>query len=246
MSRWKLTLEYDGGAFCGWQRQGHDPLSVQQVVEEAIQKFCGQEVTLHAAGRTDSGVHAKGQVAHVDLIKPNSGDVIRDALNFHLRPHKIVIVDAEPVADDFHARFNAVNRRYCYQILNRRAPSALLEGYAWYIGRPLSIEAMQRAANLMIGQHDFSTFRAQHCQSKSPIKTLDFLTIEKQDELILFHVQARSFLYHQVRNMVGTLSLVGYGKWSIEDFANAFAARDRNAGGPTAPSHGLYFIQASY
>lgn len=245
MTRWKLTLEYDGGSFCGWQRQAHD-ISVQQVLEEAIHRFCGENPTLHVAGRTDAGVHAKAQVAHVDIEKETSGDVVRDALNFHIRPHKVAVLSADAVASDFHARFDALNRSYRYQIINRRAPTALLDTYAWHVQKPLSISSMQEAAGLLIGQHDFSTFRAQNCQSNSPVKTLDQMDIAAEGELVVFQTKARSFLYHQVRNMVGTLVLVGTGQWDLEDFKTAFAACDRRAGGPTAPAHGLFFMGASY
>lgn len=245
MTRWKLTLEYDGGGFCGWQRQAHD-VSVQQVLEEAIQKFCGESVTLHVAGRTDAGVHARAQVAHVDIAKDTTSDVIRDAINFYARPTKVVVIQVDAVAEDFHARFDALNRSYRYQIINRRAPSALFGAYAWHVHKPLAIPAMQKAATHLIGKHDFSTFRAQHCQSNSPLKTLDQMDISAEGELVVFHTSARSFLYHQVRNMVGTLVLVGSGQWSLADFKIAFAACDRRAGGPTAPAHGLYFMGANY
>ena len=245
MTRWKLTLEYDGGFFCGWQRQAHD-LSVQQVLEEAIYKFCGETVTLHVAGRTDAGVHAKAQVAHVDLEKDTTHEVIRDAINFHVRPHKAVVLHVEKVSDSFHARFDALSRSYQYQVINRRAPSILLGAYAWHVPKPLTITAMQQAAEAMIGKHDFSTFRAQHCQANSPIRTLDMIDISAEGELVIFSMRARSFLYHQVRNMVGTLSLVGTGQWSFEDFVKAFAACDRRAGGPTAPAHGLFFRNVTY
>lgn len=245
MTRWKLTIEYFGAGFCGWQRQPHN-LSVQQVIEEAIEKFSSESVTLHVAGRTDAGVHAFAQVAHFDLNKETTADTVRDAINFHVRPHKVVVLNAEAVGEEFHARFEAQYRRYFYQILNRRAPSALLGELAWHIARPLDVETMQQAAQMLIGKHDFSTFRAQHCQSNSPIKTLDELTIRPDGDLILFEVQARSFLYHQVRNMVGTLALVGNGQWSLDDFRQAFEARDRAKGGPTAPAHGLFFHSVGY
>lgn len=245
MTRWKLTIEYDGTNFCGWQRQaqGH---SVQQTLEEAIHKFSGETVTLHVAGRTDAGVHALAQVAHFDLEKETPSEVIRDAVNFHVRPHKVALCDVEKVSNDFHARFDALNRRYRYQVINRRAPSVLHTDHAWHVPKPLSIETMQQAANCLLGKHDFSTFRAQHCQSNSPLRTLDQLTIYSKETFILFETCARSFLYHQVRNMVGTLTLVGTGQWSVSDFKTAFEAHDRRAGGPTAPAHGLFFVGPSY
>jgi tRNA pseudouridine38-40 synthase len=245
MTRWKLTIEYDGTGFCGWQRQAHD-VSVQQSLEDAIEKFSGERVTLHVAGRTDAGVHAKAQCAHFDLAKDTTADTVRDALNFHVRPHRVAVLEAENVPDDFHARFNAKSRSYRYQILNRRAPSALLADFAWHVGKPLAADAMQEAAQILIGQHDFSTFRAQNCQANSPLKTLDRLDVSTAGDLILFDVKARSFLYHQVRNMVGTLVLIGTGQWNLDDFKSAFAARDRTKGGPTAPALGLFFWQAEY
>ncbi len=245
MTRWKLTLEYDGTDFCGWQRQAQG-ISVQQTLEEAIAKFSGEAVTLHVAGRTDAGVHAKGQVAHFDLAKETTADTVRDALNFHVRPHKVVVVHAEIAAEDFHARFNAVTRMYRYQIINRRAPLALMANYAWHVPKPLSLQPMQEAAKLLIGKHDFSTFRAQYCQSNSPHKTLDRLDISTDNEMIVFTTCARSFLYHQVRNMVGTLILLGNGQWTLDEFKSAFAACDRRRGGPTAPAHGLFFWSVVY
>lgn len=245
MKRWKLTLEYDGTGFCGWQRQ-QSGSSVQGVIEEAIKKFSQEEVTVHVAGRTDSGVHALAQVAHFDLKKETTTDVIRDALNYHVRPHKVVVLTVEEVSSEFHARFKARQRRYRYKILNRRAPSALLSDYAWHIVKPLEVDAMQKAANLLLGKHDFSTFRAQFCQSNSPLKTLDAFEVYREDEIIILETAARSFLYHQVRNMAGTLMLVGQGQWSILDFEKAFAACDRTQGGPTAPAHGLFLTGVLY
>jgi tRNA pseudouridine38-40 synthase len=243
--RWKLTIEYDGTDFCGWQRQAKD-ITVQQVIEEAVHKFCGETVTLHAAGRTDAGVHAHAQVAHVDIAKETDAGTVCQALNFHVKPHRIAILDVEGVSDEFHARFSAKGRCYRYQIINRRAPPALLGPYAWHQPKPLQLEPMQQAARLLLGKHDFSTFRAQNCQSKSPVRTLDALDITRQDDLITFDVRARSFLYHQVRNMVGTLAMVGVGQWVVDDFKRAFEARDRKVGGPTAPPHGLFFWSVEY
>lgn len=245
MTRFKLTVEYDGTGFHGWQRQA-EALSVQQVLEDAIFKFCGEKAVLHVAGRTDTGVHARGNVAHVDLEKETTADTVRDAVNFHVRPHRVAVVAVEVVPDDFHARYSALGRRYRYTVINRRAPLTLMVDQAWHVFRPLDVAAMQAAADLLIGQHDFSTFRAHGCQSNSPIKTLDRLNIQKYDDVITFDVAARSFLYHQVRNMVGTLSMVGTGQWSLEQFRTAFAAHDRRAGGPTAPAQGLVFWAVTY
>jgi len=243
--RWKITIEYDGTHFCGWQRQAHD-LSVQQVLEEAIQKFCGESVTLHVAGRTDAGVHARAQAAHFDLMKETDANTVRSAINFHARPHKVVVLEAEIVLDEFHARFDAKSRRYRYQIINRSAPPVLLADYAWHVVKPLDAAAMHAAAQTLIGKHDFSTFRAQHCQADSAIKTLDRLDVSRDGELVIIEAQARSFLYHQVRNMVGTLMMVGSGQWSLDDFRAAFAACDRSKGGVTAPPKGLYFWEVNY
>ncbi len=245
MTRRKLTLEYDGSGFCGWQKQAHGT-TVQQVLEEAIQKFSGETVTLHVAGRTDAGVHAQAQVAHFDLEKDTTDAVVRDALNFHVRPHRVVVLQAETVADTFHARFDALSRSYRYRIVNRRAPLALLADQAWHVSKPLSLAPMQEAAKILIGKHDFSTFRAQYCQSKSPVRTLDQLDIAADGEVVTIHTKARSFLYHQVRNMVGTLVYVGTGYWTVEDFKAAFAACDRTKGGPTAPPQGLCFWDVTY
>lgn len=245
MTRWKVTLEYDGGGFSGWQRQEH-AFSVQQALEEAITKFSGEQVTAHVAGRTDAGVHALAQVAHFDLTRATDADTVRDAVNFHLKPHPAAVLLAEPVSDEFHARFTAKGRAYRYLIVNRRAPLTLMINRAWHVPRSLDTGLMQQAADMLIGYNDFSTFRASECQANSPLRTLDRLNISRQDELVTIHTAARSFLYHQVRNMVGTLTMVGYGQWRLEDFAAAFAAKDRTKGGPTAPAHGLYFEQVKY
>ncbi len=245
MTRYKLTVEYDGGAFVGWQRQANGP-SVQQALEEAVEKFCGETVTVEGAGRTDAGVHALGQVAHVDLEKSGDGDTVREALNFHLKPAAIAVLAAEEVADDFHARFSATTRVYCYRIVNRRPPLALGRGRAWRVGPALDAAAMHAAAQLLVGKHDFTTFRATLCQAKSPVKTLDVLDVRRDGEEIVIAARARSFLHHQVRNMVGTLKLVGEAKWRADDVARALAARDRAAGGPTAPAEGLYLVEVIY
>lgn len=243
--RWKLTIEYDGGPFAGWQRQDNGP-SVQAAVEQAILKLTGEGVTITAAGRTDAGVHAFGQVAHADIEKVFSADKIRDALNAHLRPHPVAVLLAEPVGDDFHARFNATARHYLYRIVNRRSPLTHDAGKAWLVQGDLGAEAMNAAAQRLVGHHDFTTFRAAECQAKSPMKTLDVLRVSRQAEDICIEASARSFLHHQVRSMVGTLKLVGSGKWSAEDVAGALAARDRSACGPVAPPDGLYLVRVDY
>jgi tRNA pseudouridine38-40 synthase len=245
MPRYRLTLEYDGRAFVGWQRQDNGP-SVQAALEAAILGFCGETVTVHAAGRTDSGVHALGQVVHVDLAKQAAPDTVRDALNAHLRPALVAVLDAAVADADFHARFSAIERRYRYRIINRRAPLALDLGRAWHVGIALDAAAMREAARRLGGQHDFTSFRAAECQAKSPVKTLDALDVERAGEEICVSARARSFLHHQVRNMVGTLKLVGEGKWTADDVAAALAARDRAKSGPTAPAEGLYLVAVRY
>jgi len=245
MPRYRLTLEYDGRAFVGWQRQDNGP-SVQAALEAAIEKFCGERVTAYAAGRTDSGVHARGQVVHFDLAKDAPIDTVRDALNAHLRPAPVAVLEAAVADVQFHARFSAVERRYLYRIVNRRAPLALDLGRAWHIAFPLNAEAMHDAAQLLVGQHDFTSFRAAECQAKSPVKTLDALDVVRDGDEIRVYARARSFLHHQVRNMVGTLKLVGEGKWSIADVGAALDARDRAKGGPTAPAEGLYLVAVRY
>ncbi|MGE0118866.1 MAG: tRNA pseudouridine(38-40) synthase TruA [Dongiaceae bacterium] len=245
MTRFKLTLEYDGSGFVGWQRQDNGP-SVQQALEEAILKFCGETVDAYAAGRTDAGVHARGQVVHVDLARQTKADQVRDAVNFHLKPAPISVLTAEIAAADFHARFSATARLYLYRIVNRRAPLALDRHRAWLVGTPLDAAAMHAAAQLLVGHHDFTSFRAALCQAASPMKTLDALEVSRRGEEIHIAARARSFLHHQVRNMVGTLKLVGEGKWTKDDLAQALAARDRSAAGPTAPAEGLYLTGVLY
>lgn len=246
MPRFKLTLEYDGGPFVGWQRQDNG-FSIQQALEEAVERFCGETVEVASAGRTDAGVHALGQVAHIELASErfDAGTVMK-ALNFHLRPAPIVVLAAERAADDFHARFSATRRAYLYRILNRPAPPALERGRVWHIPQRLDAAAMAEGAAALVGHHDFTTFRATACQSASPVKTLDRLSVERFGEEIHIRAGARSFLHHQVRNMVGTLKLVGEGKWTAADVAQALAARDRAAGGPTAPADGLYLVSVGY
>jgi tRNA pseudouridine38-40 synthase len=219
---------------------------MQEVLETAAERFCGEPVTVHGAGRTDAGVHALGQTAHLDLPREAAPETIRNALNFHVKPAAVAVLDVTPVAADFDARRWAVGRRYLYRILNRRAPPTLERGRVWHVGRPLDAEAMQSAARLLLGRHDFTTFRDSLCQAKSPVKTLDRLDVMREGDEIRIAAAARSFLHHQVRNMVGTLKLVGAGKWRVEDVAAALAARDRRAGGPTAPPDGLYLVAVLY
>ncbi|MBP2228140.1 tRNA pseudouridine38-40 synthase [Azospirillum agricola] len=245
MQRWKLTVEYDGRPFVGWQRQDNGP-SVQQHLEEAVRRLSGETVRVHGSGRTDAGVHALGQVCHFDLEKSFTGLKLRDALNFHLKPEPIAVVEVEPAPEDFHARLTSVGRSYVYRIVNRRAPLALESGRAWHVTRPLNAEAMHEAAQVLVGAHDFTSFRASLCQAKSPLKTLDRLDVERSGDEIRVHAAARSFLHHQVRNMVGTLELVGAGKWTDADLRRALDARDRAKAGPTAPPDGLYFVSARY
>ena len=245
MPRYRLTLEYDGRPFVGWQRQANGP-SVQAALEAAIHALCGESVTVVGAGRTDAGVHASGQVAHFDVERGFDADTIADALNHHVRPAPIAIVAAAVVDAEFHARFSAIGRSYRYSIVNRRAPLALDAGRAWRVGVPLDAAAMDTAAQVLVGEHDFSTFRASECQAKSPLKTLDRLSVTRTDDEVRVVAEARSFLHHQVRNFVGTLKLVGAGKWSAADVAAALAACDRQAGGPTAPPDGLYLTHVRY
>ena len=245
MARFKLTIEYHGRPFVGWQRQNNG-MSVQQALEEAIEDFSGETVTLHAAGRTDTGVHATGQVCHLDLEQKTDAGTVRDAINFHVRPYMVAVLRAEEVDGDFHARFSATQRAYLYKLTNRRGPLAVARGLSWHIVPELDTEAMNTAAQLLLGKHDFSTFRAARCQADSPQRTLDLLDVVRDGETILVHARARSFLYHQVRNIVGTLKLVGEGKWSPKDVVDALDAKDRSAGGPTAPPEGLYLTEVNY
>jgi tRNA pseudouridine38-40 synthase len=245
-TRFKLLIEYDGSALVGWQRQDNGP-SVQQAIEEAIEKTTGETVTVHGAGRTDAGVHALGQVAHADIAYAIQPERLCEALNFYLRPAAPVAILAVEVAPaEFHARFSATGRAYRYRIVNRRAPLTVDLGRAWHLKVPLDAGAMHDAAQRLIGQHDFSTFRATFCQAKSPVKTLDRLDVRRLGDEIEVIAEARSFLHHQVRNMVGSLSLVGIGKWSADRLVAALAARDRTKGGPTAPAGGLYLTSVRY
>jgi len=245
MPRYKLTIEYDGTNFVGWQAQDNGP-SIQSALTDAVAAFAGERVAVSGAGRTDAGVHALGQVAHVDLAKTWETDTIRDAINFHLRPRPIAVLVAEQVAADFDARFSATKRHYLYRIVNRRADLALEQNRAWRVGRPLDAELMHSAAQQLIGRHDFTTFRAAECQAKSPVKTLDRLDVARDGEEIRIGAAARSFLHHQVRSMVGSLVHVGEGKWSADDLNAALAARDRTACGQVAPPQGLYLVRVAY
>ncbi|GAA4007168.1 tRNA pseudouridine(38-40) synthase TruA [Sphingomonas humi] len=245
MTRWKLILEWDGAPFMGWQRQDHGP-SVQGALEEAAHRMTGEQVTAHASGRTDAGVHALAMAVHVDIAKPVDAHRLAEGLNALLRPHPVAVLSAEPVADDWHARFSCLGRRYLYRIANRRAPLTLDRGRAWRIAKPLDVGRMQEAAAHLVGHHDFTTFRSVHCQSDSPVKTLDRLDVKANGAEVHVHAAARSFLHHQVRSMVGCLSLVGLGQWSPGDMKRALEAKDRAALGLNAPAEGLYFAQALY
>jgi tRNA pseudouridine38-40 synthase len=245
MPRYKLTIEYDGGPFVGWQIQDNGP-SVQGMLAQALAAFCGEEVSVQGAGRTDAGVHALGQVGHVDLAKDWDEDTVRDALNAHLRPHPIAILKAERVDGSFDARFSAVRRHYLYRIINRRADLTLERGRAWRIAQPLDLPAMQAAAQRLVGRHDFTTFRNVECQAKSPVKTLDQLEVHRAADDIQVVTSARSFLHSQVRSMVGALAVVGEGKWSVDDVSIALAKRDRAACAPVAPPDGLYLARVDY
>lgn len=245
MARYKLIIEYDGTPFCGWQRQA-DRMSVQQALEEAIARFSGEVVVTQAAGRTDAGVHALGQVAHFDLGKDWDPFRIREALNYHLRPHPVVVIACAAVGPEFEARFSAKARHYEYRILNRRAPAAIERNQVWHVAKPLDVNRMHIAAQLILGQHDFSTFRSAECQANSPIRTLDAFDVTGDGEVISVTASARSFLHHQVRSMVGSLKLVGEGKWSPADFRAALDAADRTRCGPMAPASGLYLTGVDY
>ncbi|MCS6761382.1 MAG: tRNA pseudouridine(38-40) synthase TruA [Candidatus Devosia symbiotica] len=245
MLRYKLTIEYDGTPFSGWQRQKTQP-SVQQALEEAIWRMSGESVTLQAAGRTDAGVHALGQVAHVDLGKVWDPLRIREALNYHLRPNSVGIIAVDAVDNDFEARFSATARHYQYRILNRRAPAILERNHVWHVSKPLDAEIMDQAAALMLGLHDFTTFRSSECQAKSPMRTLDVLSVRREAEHIVVDASAHSFLHHQVRSMVGCLKLVGEGKWTPADLCAALDAADRSRCRAMAPSDGLYLTRVDY
>lgn len=245
MPRYKLVVEYDGTSFCGWQRQANGP-SVQQAIEEAIEAFCGRPVRIQGAGRTDAGVHARHQVAHLDLEREWRPDTIRDAANAHLRPRPVSILSAEATGPDFDARRSAVRRHYIYRILNRRAPPALEERRVWHVPWPLDVGAMRAGAAHLTGRHDFTTFRATECQADSPVRTLERLDVERERDEIRFYASARSFLHHQVRSMVGTVMLAGCGRLPPDGVRAALEARDRRRCGPLAPPHGLYLVGVDY
>jgi tRNA pseudouridine38-40 synthase len=245
MPRYKLTLEYDGAPFVGWQRQANGP-SVQGALEAALAALCGATIAAHGAGRTDAGVHASGQVAHVDLVKGWDGRRLREALNAHLRPHPIAVLGAEPVDGQFDARHCARMRHYLYRIVNRRAPLTLELGRAWHVKRALDARAMNEAAKALLGRHDFSTFRDSQCQAASPVRTLSRLDVAREGDLVALRVSALSFLHRQVRSMVGSLEHVGAGHWSAEDLKAALAAADRARCGQVAPACGLYLVGVDY
>lgn len=253
MPRLKLVIEYEGTPFVGWQMQaralGSDAVgvpSVQGVITAAVKAFSGEDVTVFGAGRTDAGVHALGQVAHFDLARAWRADRVRDALNAQLRPHPVAVLSAEQVPEDFDARFSATRRHYLYRIVNRRADLAIDRFRAWRVPRPLETDAMRKAAQALVGRHDFTTFRSAECQAKSAEKTLDRLDVERLGAEIRIQASARSFLHRQVRSMVGSLVLVGEGRWSVGDLAAALAARSRHACGPVAPPEGLYLVRVDY
>jgi tRNA pseudouridine38-40 synthase len=245
MPRYRLTIEYDGGPYRGFQAQADLP-SVQGAIEAAVLGFSGEIVRIHAAGRTDTGVHATGQVIHVDLARDWKPEVVMNALNAHLVPQPVAVLDAQVVADDWHARFSAKARRYQYRILNRPAPPALDRGKVWHVKKPLDAEAMHDAAQALVGHHDFTTFRDMQCQAKSPLKTLDTATVRREGEMVLLEFASRSFLHRQVRSMAGSIVEVGVGRWTKAGLAAALDAKDRRACGPVAPADGLYFTGVRY
>lgn len=245
MTRFAITLEYDGRPFMGWQHQDHGP-SVQQAVENAIKTITQQDIRVFAAGRTDAGVHALGMRAHFDLETKLTPFRLMEGLNAGLRPHPVAVLACGIVPDDWHARFACIGRRYVYKITNRRAPLTLDRGQSWQVARPLDASLMHEAAQELVGQHDFTTFRSAHCQAQSPVKTLDSISVTRYGEEIEVEVAARSFLHHQVRSMVGCLKLVGDGKWTRDDLLKALKAKDRDALGFNAPPDGLYFVDAIY
>ena len=245
MPRYKLTIEYDGAPFCGWQRQANGA-SVQEALERAIFAFTATHTPVSGAGRTDAGVHATGQVAHIDLARDWRPDVVRDAMNAHLRPLPVAVIAAERAADDFDARFSAQRRHYVYRILNRRAPAALNRASVWHVARAVDAAKMHEAAQLLLGRHDFSTFRASECQANSPLRTLERLDVTRTGDVIEVFAAARSFLHHQVRSIVGSLEHVGSGKWTKDDLRAALEAKDRARCGVVAPPDGLCFVQVDY
>jgi tRNA pseudouridine38-40 synthase len=243
--RYKITVEYDGGPFVGWQRQDTGP-SIQGALEDAVFAFSGERVLVQGAGRTDAGVHARGQVAHFDIAAEKRLEEVRGALNFHLKPNPIAVPTAEIAPADFHARFSATARRYRYRILNRRSRPGIDAGFVWHVPVPLDEKAMADAASVLIGKHDFNSFRSINCQAKSSLRTLDLLKVSREGDEIAIDVGARSFLHNQVRILVGTLQLVGRGQWSRRDVEEALAAKDRTRAGPTAPPMGLCLMEVSY
>ena len=245
MPRYKLTIEYDGTSFVGWQRQTNG-LAVQEVIEAAILTLSGESVVVHGAGRTDAGVHARGQVGHIDLVRDWRPDKLREALNAHIKPNPVAILAIETVSAEFEARFSATRRHYLYRILNRRAPLTMERGQAWHVKRRLDAGAMHDAAQRLLGRHDFSTFRASECQANSPVRTLDRLDVTRDGDAIDIRASARSFLHHQVRSMVGSIEHVGSGKWSADDLEEALHARERSRCGVVAPSCGLYLMAVDY
>ena len=245
MPRYRLLIEYDGRPFHGFQAQADLP-SVQGSLEQAVKAFCGEDLRVGAAGRTDTGVHATGQVVHVDLAKAWPTETVRNALNFHLMPDPVSVLSAEVAEGDWHSRFSATERRYRYRILNRMAPPALDQGRVWHVKKPLDAGAMHEAAQVLVGYHDFTTFRDLACQAKSPMKTLDVAAVRREDQEVILEFASRSFLHRQVRSMTGTLAEVGVGRWSRADVAAALEARDRKACGPVAPAQGLYLTHVGY
>lgn len=245
MARFAFTVEFDGRPFMGWQRQAHGP-SVQQAIEDAIHAVTGERAILHAAGRTDAGVHGLAMRAHADVAKPLTPFRLMEAINAKLRPHPVAILACEEVAPDWHARFSCLGRAYVYRIANRRAPLTLEAGLAWRVIQPLDADAMHDAAQILVGHHDFTTFRSVHCQAASPVKSLAMLDVERQGDRIAIRAEARSFLHHQVRSMVGCLAMVGMGRWSADDLRAALDARDRARLALNAPPDGLYFVRADY
>jgi tRNA pseudouridine38-40 synthase len=245
MQRYRLLIEYDGRPFCGWQRQ-LDDMTVQGAVEEAFFKFSGERAAVQGAGRTDSGVHARGQTAHVDLEKSWSPDKVQGAVNRHLQPLPVSILKVEKVSEDFHARFSALRRHYVYRIINRRGPLTIERGFAWHMKRKLDADKMAEAARHLVGQHDFSTFRDAECQAESPVRNLDRFDIVCTGDVIECHVSAQSFLHRQVRSMVGSLENVGSGKWTAQDLKAALDAQDRKECGPVAPPDGLFLMRVDY
>lgn len=245
MPKYKCIVEYDGTNFYGWQRQTH-AISVQETIENAIKLFCGENIQIHASGRTDAGVHATGQVIHFNLSHAHQPFKIMSAINHHIRPQSISILSVEEIGEDFHARYSAQKRYYIYRIINRRAPLSLDNKRAWHVPVTLNNKLMQEAANFLLGKHDFTSFRDSECQAKSPIKTLDEVLIQKNGEIIEIHISAKSFLHHMVRNITGTLKLIGEGKWQPEYIMEILAAKNRSSAGPTAPAHGLYFTKVDY